>query len=62
MTYSSARFAAPDEGLEVAQTRKYAALARLMDLKPGQTVLEIGCGWGASPNMRPARSGPGSPG
>lgn len=46
MTYSSARFAAPDDGLETAQTRKYAALARMMDLKPGQTVLEIGCGWG----------------
>ncbi|MDI1280750.1 MAG: cyclopropane-fatty-acyl-phospholipid synthase [Brevundimonas sp.] len=46
MTYSSARFAAPDDGLDTAQTRKYAALARMMDLKPGQTVLEIGCGWG----------------
>tara|TARA_R110002124_G_scaffold167018_1_gene334384 strand:- start:1205 stop:2425 length:1221 start_codon:yes stop_codon:yes gene_type:complete len=46
MTYSSARFAGPDDGLEAAQTRKYAALARLMDLQPGQTVLEIGCGWG----------------
>ena len=46
MTYSSARFASPSEPLEVAQTRKYAALARAMDLKPGMNVLEIGCGWG----------------
>ncbi|WP_339929208.1 cyclopropane-fatty-acyl-phospholipid synthase family protein [uncultured Brevundimonas sp.] len=46
MTYSSARFAAPDHDLAAAQTRKYAALARMMDLQPGQTVLEIGCGWG----------------
>lgn len=46
MTYSSARFTTPDMALEAAQREKYAALARLMDLRPGQTVLEIGCGWG----------------
>lgn len=46
MTYSSARFATPDTPLEAAQREKYAALARMMDLRPGQTVLEIGCGWG----------------
>ena len=46
MTYSSARFERPDEALEAAQTRKYAALARLIGLERGHTVLEIGCGWG----------------
>ncbi|WP_396593328.1 class I SAM-dependent methyltransferase [Brevundimonas sp. R86498] len=46
MTYSAARFASPSEPLEVAQRRKYEALARAMDLKPGMSVLEIGCGWG----------------
>jgi cyclopropane-fatty-acyl-phospholipid synthase len=46
MTYSSAKFLNPSEPLEIAQTRKYAALARAMDLKPGMSVLEIGCGWG----------------
>lgn len=46
MTYSSARFARPDQALEAAQRDKYSALARLMDLRPGMTVLEIGCGWG----------------
>lgn len=46
MTYSSAKFTSPSEPLEVAQTRKYAALAQAMDLKPGMRVLEIGCGWG----------------
>jgi cyclopropane-fatty-acyl-phospholipid synthase len=46
MTYSAARFASPSEPLELAQNRKYASLARAMDLKPGMTVLEIGCGWG----------------
>ncbi|WP_404825181.1 class I SAM-dependent methyltransferase [Brevundimonas poindexterae] len=46
MTYSSARFAGRDEALDAAQTRKYENLARMMDLQAGQSVLEIGCGWG----------------
>lgn len=46
MTYSSARFERPGQPLQEAQRAKYAALARLMDLKAGQSVLEIGCGWG----------------
>lgn len=46
MTYSSARFTPSATDLQAAQTEKYASLARLMDLRPGQTVLEIGCGWG----------------
>ena len=46
MTYSSARFAHPGQDLEAAQANKYRALAKQMDLRTGQTVLEIGCGWG----------------
>lgn len=48
MTYSSAVYAdlAQPEDLTAAQTRKYEAIARRLDLKPGQHVLEIGCGWG----------------
>ena len=46
MTYSSARFGRADQSLEAAQRDKYASLARLMDLQSGQSVLEIGCGWG----------------
>ena len=46
MTYSSARFERPEQSLTEAQRAKYASLARAMDLKPGQSVLEIGCGWG----------------
>ncbi|WAC49501.1 cyclopropane-fatty-acyl-phospholipid synthase [Asticcacaulis sp. SL142] len=45
MTYSSALFESETD-LETAQAAKYAALAKLVDLKPGQHVLEIGCGWG----------------
>ncbi len=46
MTYSSAVFEAPNEPLESAQARKYDRLARAIDLQPGMSVLEIGCGWG----------------
>jgi len=46
MTYSAARFSAPDQSLEQAQQAKYARLASIMDLRRGQSVLEIGCGWG----------------
>ena len=46
MTYSSARFAAPGESLEMAQLRKVEALLDRLELKPGQRLLEIGCGWG----------------
>jgi len=46
MTYSSALYLKPTDTLWAAQFNKYKALCETLDLKDGQTVLEIGCGWG----------------
>jgi len=46
MTYSSALFDRPHLDLESAQRRKYQRLAEWAELRSGQHVLEIGCGWG----------------
>jgi cyclopropane-fatty-acyl-phospholipid synthase len=46
MTYSSGLFEDGTMDLTSAQDNKYRRLAEAIDLKPGQKLLEIGCGWG----------------
>jgi cyclopropane-fatty-acyl-phospholipid synthase len=46
MTYSSARFLSSRDSLERAQLHKVETLLDRLELKPGQRLLEIGCGWG----------------
>ncbi|MFL6734087.1 MAG: class I SAM-dependent methyltransferase [Sphingomicrobium sp.] len=44
--YSCAYYTDPANSLEQAQSDKKAHIAAKLHLKPGQTVLDIGCGWG----------------
>jgi len=47
MTYSSGLFAGDfSRTLEDAQLAKYDRILRLTNPKPGERILEIGCGWG----------------
>jgi cyclopropane-fatty-acyl-phospholipid synthase len=46
MAYSSAVFEHPETTLHEAQLAKFDHLCRKLDLKPGDHLLEIGCGWG----------------
>lgn len=47
MQYSSALFRDPNVTLEAAQLAKMDHILDLLNLKSGQEILEIGCGWGA---------------
>ena len=46
LQYSCAYYERPDMSLEEAQLAKKRHLAAKMDIKSGQRILEIGCGWG----------------
>jgi len=46
LTYSSAVYKSEKDDLEIAQRNKFQELINLMNIKNGNKVLEIGCGWG----------------
>ncbi len=54
MTYSSALFA-PGASLDDAQRAKVSAVLDRIDLEPGKSMLEIGCGWGTLAKAAAAR-------
>lgn len=47
MVYSCAYFENGDEDLATAQVKKIDHILKKIDLRPGHTLLDIGCGWGA---------------
>jgi len=46
MTYSCAYFRDESHSLEQAQHDKYEHICRKLHLNPGETLVDIGCGWG----------------
>src|SRR6478752_7208565 len=48
MTYSCAYFERDDMTLEQAQLAKIDLALGKLDLRPGMTLLDVGCGWGAT--------------
>ncbi len=46
MAYTCAVYPRPDATLEEAQHEKFDLVARKLDLKPDQRLLDVGCGWG----------------
>jgi cyclopropane-fatty-acyl-phospholipid synthase len=46
LVYTCAYFSEPTLTLEEAQVAKFDHVCRKLRLRPGQTVLEAGCGWG----------------
>ena len=47
MLYTCAYFLTSDDDLETAQERKMDYVCRKLRLRPGERLLDIGCGWGA---------------
>jgi len=46
MAYTCAVFPDANASLETAQDNKFDLVCRKLDLQPGMTLLDIGCGWG----------------
>jgi cyclopropane-fatty-acyl-phospholipid synthase len=46
MVYSCAYFARPGDDLDTAQEHKLDYICRKLRLRPGERLLDIGCGWG----------------
>lgn len=46
MIYSCGYFRSPEDSLATAQTQKLDHLCRKLRLKPGERLLDVGCGWG----------------
>ena len=47
LVYTCAYFESPEQSLEDAQVAKMEHVCRKLGLRPGETVIEAGCGWGA---------------
>lgn len=57
LVYTCAYFPGPDVSLEAAQHAKLDLICRKLRLRPGETVVEAGCGWGALARFMAAHYG-----
>ena len=57
MVYTCAYFPTPDATLEEAQIAKMEHVCRKLRLRPGERVIEAGCGWGALARYMASRYG-----
>jgi cyclopropane-fatty-acyl-phospholipid synthase len=46
MQYTCGYFKTPDDPIDLAQAQKREHICRKLLLRPGETLLDIGCGWG----------------
>lgn len=47
MLYTCAYFNTPQDDLDIAQERKLDLICRKLRLRPGERLMDFGCGWGA---------------
>lgn len=45
-TYSCGYQQSPEDSLEMMQLQKYELICRKLGLKPGESLVDVGCGWG----------------
>jgi cyclopropane-fatty-acyl-phospholipid synthase len=57
MQYTCAYFESPEASLEQAQLAKLEHVCRKLRLRPGQVVIEAGCGWGGLARYMASRHG-----
>lgn len=48
LAYATGVFNDPSEDLETAQERKYNRILTKLNIRPGERVLDVGCGWGSN--------------
>jgi cyclopropane-fatty-acyl-phospholipid synthase len=47
LAYSTGIYLSDGDDLETAQEQKFAYIAELLSVKPGEQILDVGCGWGS---------------